>query len=54
MKDILILEQIQCHATKCLLNDYTSIYKTRLFKLKILPLMYLFESQDMLFAIKSV
>ena len=53
MKDILFLEQIQCHATKYLLNDYTSSYKTRLVKLKILPLMYLFELQDILFAIKS-
>ena len=45
------MEQIQHRATKYLLNDYTSSYKTRLVKLKILPLMYLFELQ---FAIKSI
>ena len=50
MKDILTLEQIQRRATKYLLNDYTSSYKTRLVKLRILPLMYLFELQDILFA----
>ena len=54
MKDILILEQIQHRATKYLLNDYTSSYKICLVKLKILPLMYLFELQDILFAIKSI
>ena len=54
MKDILTLEQIQRRATKYLLNDYTSSYKTRLVKLRILPLMYLFELQDILFAIKSI
>ena len=54
MKDILIIERIQRRATKYLLNDYTSSYKTRLIKLKILPLMYLFELQDLLFAIKSI
>ena len=43
-----------CHATKYLLNDYTCSYKTHLIKLRILPLMCLFELQDLLFAIKSV
>jgi len=46
--------KIQRCATKYLLNDYTSNYKTRLLKLKLLPLMYLFELQDILFAIKSI
>ena len=54
MKDILSIEQIQHRATKFLLNDYTSNYKTHLVKLKILPLMYLFKLQDILFAIKSI
>ena len=36
MNDILIPEQIWCCATKYLLNDYTSSYKTCLVKLKIL------------------
>ena len=54
MKDILIIEQIQRRATKYLSNDYTSSYKTSLIKLKILPLMYLFELQGLLFAVKSI
>ena len=36
------------------MTSYTSCYKTRLIKLRHLPLMYLFELQDMLFAIKSI
>ena len=54
MKDILNIERVQCHATKYILNDCTSCYKTRLIKLKLLPLTYLFELQDILFAIKSI
>ena len=54
MKDILIVERVQRHATKYILNDYNSCYKTRLTKLRLLPLMYLFELQDILFAIKSI
>ena len=54
MKDILKIEHVQCHATKYILNDYISSYKTRLTKLKLLPLMYLFELHDILFAIKSI
>ena len=54
MKDILNIERVQRRATKYILNDYTSCYKTRLIKLKLLPLMYLFELQDILFAIKSI
>ena len=54
MKDILFIEQIQRRATKYLLNDFISSYKTLLIKLKILPLIYLFELQDVSFAIKSI
>ena len=54
MKDILSIERVQRRATKYILNDYTSCYKTRLIKLRLLPLMYLFEIQDILFAIKSI
>ena len=50
MKDILNIERVQRRATKYILNDYTSSYKTRLIKLKLLPLMYLFELHDILFA----
>ena len=54
MKDILNIERVQRRATKYILNDYTSSYKTRLIKLKLLSLMYLFELHDILFAIKSI
>ena len=40
MKDILNIERVQRCATIYVLNDYVSDYKTRLFKLKLLPLMY--------------
>ena len=54
MNDILTIERVQRRATKYILNDYTSCYKTRLLKLNLLPLMYMFELQDLLFAIKSI
>ena len=54
MRDILNIEQVQRRATKYILNDYTSSYKTRLTLLNLLPLMYLFELHDILFAIKSL
>ena len=46
MKDILNIERVQRHAIKYILNDYISSYKTRLTKLKLSPLMYLFELHD--------
>ena len=52
MKDIVNLVRIQCQATKHILNDYISCYKDRLLGLKLLPLMYIFKLQDILFAIK--
>ena len=42
------IERIQRHATKFILNDYDSNYKTQLLTLKLLPLMYLFELQDII------
>ena len=54
MKDILNLERIQCYATKYILSDYTSCYKDHYINLRLLPLMYIFELQDILFAIKSI
>ena len=54
MRDILNIERVQRRATKYILNDYTSSYKTRLILLNLLPLMYLFELHDILFAIKSL
>ena len=43
---------VPCHQVHP--NDYTSFYKTRLILLNLLPLMYLFELHDILFAIKSL
>ena len=51
MKDILNLEKIHCLAISYILNDYS---KSRPVKLKLLPLMYLFKLQDILFAVKSI
>ena len=54
IQDILLLEKVQCRATKIILNDYTSDYKSRLIKLQLLPLMYVYELSDILFFIKSI
>ena len=51
IKDILLLERIQRRATKYILNDYESSYKSRL--LHLLPLMYMFKLNDLNFFIKS-
>ena len=54
VKDISNLEHLQRRATKYILNDYISDYKTRLLKLELLPLMYTFELSDIMFFIKSI
>ena len=51
MKDILNVQHVQRQATKYILNDYISCYKTCL---KLFPLMYLFDLQDILFAVKAI
>ena len=53
IQDILLLEKVQRRATKVILNDYTSDYKSRLIKLQLLPLMYMYDLSDILFFIKS-
>ena len=53
IKDILLLERAQRRATKYILNDFYSSYKSRLIKLNLLPLMYIFEINDIMFFIKS-
>lgn len=53
IKDILLLERVQRRATKYILNDYKSNYRSRLEKLSLLPLMYMFELYDIMFAVKS-
>ena len=53
-KDILMLEKIQRRATKFILNDYSSDYKSRLVSLQLLPLMMLFELNDIILIVKSL
>ena len=53
LKDISILERVQRRATKYILNDYHSPYRTRLIQLDLLPLIYQYELSDLLFLIKS-
>ena len=49
VQDIKLLERVQRRATKYILIDYTSSYKTRLLKLSMLPLMFTYELNDLLF-----
>ena len=48
---ILLLQRVQCRATKFILGDYSMDYKSRLTNLKLSPLMYIYELTDILFAI---
>ena len=43
LKDIELIEKVQRRATKFILSDYTSDYRTRLTQLGMLPLMYIYE-----------
>ena len=54
VKDILTIERVQRRATKYILQDYHSDYKSRLTSLNLLPLMYWFELQDLLFLVKCL
>ena len=54
LSDVELLERVQRRATKYILNDYTSNYKERLLRLKLLPLMYIYNLADIMFFIKSV
>ena len=53
-RDIISLERVQRRATKYILNDYTSDYKSRLLSLHLLPLMYYVELCDLMFFIKNI
>ena len=48
-----MLERIQRWATKWILNDYQSSYRSRLVTLHLFPLMYVYEMNDVMFFIKS-
>ena len=54
IKDITLIEQIQRRATKFILNDYSSDYFDRLKQLNLLPLMYNFELNELVFTLKSL
>ena len=54
IKDIVCLERVQRRATKFICNDFTSDYKSRLFSLHLLPLMYWLELQDIMFLIRCI
>ena len=47
-----MLERIQRQAIKWILNDYQSSYRSRLMSLHLLPLMYIYELNDIIFFIK--
>ena len=50
----MLLERAQRRASKFILNDYSIDYKSRLLKLNLLPLIYIYELTDILFFIKSI
>ena len=54
LKDIAALELIQRRATKYILNDYTSDYRSRLISLNLLPLMMQLELCDVMFFVRSL
>ena len=54
LQDITALEKVQRRATKYIVNDSSLNYKDRLMKLNMLPLMYLLEIADIMFAVSSV
>ena len=54
VKDILSIECVQRHATKYILHYSNLDYQSRLVTLKLLPLMYWLELQDVLFLIKCL
>ena len=54
LRDISSLEKLQRRATKYILNDFSSNYKNRLTRLKIIPLMMFFEMMDILFFVSCL
>ena len=54
IRDITLIEQIQRRATKFILNDYSSNYFNRLKQLNLLPLIYIFELNEIIFILKSL
>ena len=54
ISDIVLLEKIQRRATSFILNYSKVDYKSRLIQLKLLPLMMVYELNDIVFFIKSL
>jgi len=55
LKDIELLERVQRRVTKYILSDFHSDYRKRLLALNnLLPLMYVFELHDVMFAVLSL
>ena len=54
IKDIVTIEQLQRRASKFILQDYTSDYKSRLKSLHLLPLMMLLELNDIMFLVNNL
>ena len=54
LKDIQKIERVQRRATKYVLNDYENDYKQRLIKLHLLPIMYFYELQDIMYLVKCI
>ena len=54
IKDITKIENIQKHASKFILNDFLSDYKSRLTSLHILPLMLSMELNDIIFMVRCL
>ena len=52
VQHVMLLERVQHRASKFIL--YSIDYKSRLIKLNLLPLMYIYELTDILFSIKSI
>ena len=53
IKHAQLIEHVQHRATKYILNDYISDYKSRLIKLQILSLAYILELNDNIFHSQS-
>ena len=54
VRDIRRLESVQRRATKWILGDYKTDYRSRLVSLRLLPLMMVYEVNDVLFFLKSL
>lgn len=54
LKDLNPIEHIQRRATKYILNDYTSDYRSRLIMLNLLPMSMLLELNDICFFVRSL